>query len=722
MEGSSRRQFVRFAFFQVDPAWRGLPPDERERGKQAFEEVVGHWAERIVVRSYTLVGVRGDCDILLWLVSERLEDLQELQTQLLRTPFGAYLRSPYSYLAMTKRSLYVDRYATEEEAKRRDIIVPGNAKYLFVYPFVKTRAWYALSAEERQRMMDAHIQAGRKYPDVKLNTTYSFGLDDQEFVVAFETDEPSRFLDLVQELRASEASTYTLRDTPTFTCIAMTVRDMLDSLGGATVSASPEVEERKSAESVTTGDGFVEVCKVGDVPVNGAKLVVVDGEQVALFNDGGSWHALENRCSHARGPLVDGEVADGKVTCPWHSAQFDLRTGAALCRPARGPVKAFAVRLDGESVLVGPRQSPDAVTTGGSGSREHPAREEHEFDATDKKLLNLLQWEFPVQSRPWKTLGETLGESEADIMGRIQRLRDTGVVRQIGAIFDTRRLGYTSSLVAVHVAPEHLEAAASVINRHPGVSHNYRRDHYFNMWFTIAVPPGTDLERELKRLTDAAGAETVRILPTLKLYKIGVKLDMQQDETKLGKDTATYQRAREARPLTERDKELIRAVQDDMPLVPEPFAAMASAVGIPEAELFAWIAEMQAMGYLRRVAGILRHQKAGFTDNGMVTWKVPEEVVDEAGRVAASYPQVSHCYRRPIYEDWPYNLFSMIHARSRENCQEIANQMAKELAPLGITEYAILYSTKEYKKDRVRYFVDWDLAGFSTEAATSSGD
>src|SRR5918912_3273001 len=236
MEPSSRRQFVKFAFFQVDPAWRALPADERERGKQAFEEVIGYWAKRIVLRTYSLVGVRGDCDMLLWLVSERLDDLQELQSQLLRTPFGAYLRTPYSYLAMTKRSMYVDRYATEEEAKRRDIIVPGNSKYLFVYPFVKTRAWYALPAEERYRIMQEHIRVGREFPSVDLNTSYSFGLDDQEFVVAFETDEPGDFLDLVQRLRTTESSRYTKRDTPTFTCISTSVERALSALDGTPLS------------------------------------------------------------------------------------------------------------------------------------------------------------------------------------------------------------------------------------------------------------------------------------------------------------------------------------------------------------------------------------------------------------------------------------------------------------------------------------------------------
>ncbi|HEY0738331.1 MAG TPA: chlorite dismutase family protein [Herpetosiphonaceae bacterium] len=714
METTARRQFVKWSFFKIDPAWRALPVIERERGKQEFEAVVKRWASQIVLRPYTLVGLRGDAEIGLWLVSERLEDFTELHGELLATPIGRYLSVPHSFLAMTKRSMYVDKYATEEEAKRRDIIVPGESKYLFVYPFVKTRAWYGLPAAERQRMMDEHIRVGRKYPDVKLNTTYSYGLDDQEFVVAFETDVPSRFLDLVQELRETEASNYTLRDTPLIPCIATSARGMLDSLDGgtsATTQPAPAPEPQPVATTAPVAvparvDEFVPVCKVSEVPAGESKLVVVNGEQIALYNVDGTFYALSNRCSHARGPLVDGEVGNGTVTCPWHSAQFDLKTGAALCAPARGPVPAYQVKIESDTVLIGPQKLEEQVEA--AQPVELPERVDDQMDAIDKQLVTTLQWKFPVVSRPWQTLAEEVGTTEADVLQRIARLREIGVVRQISPIFDTRKLGYKSSLVAVRAAPERLEEAAAIVNSHPGVSHNYRRDHYFNMWFTIAVPPEQDLETEVKRLTDRAGVEKVRMLPTLKMYKIAVKLDMEQDETKVGKETQQYVKADEIRPLTDRDKELIRATQDDLPLVEEPFKLLAQQAGLSEQELFAWFDEMQRMNYLRRVAAILRHQKAGFTDNGMITWKVPEDKVDEAGRIAAAYSTVSHCYRRPVYEDWPYNFFSMVHARSRENAQEIGRQIAEELRPLGVTEYVILFSTKEFKKDRVRYFVDWN--------------
>ncbi|PLS81563.1 MAG: hypothetical protein CYG59_05595 [Chloroflexi bacterium] len=726
METTARRQFVRWSFFKIDPAWRALPAAERARGKLAFEAVATQWAARIVLRPYTVVGLRGDVDIGLWLVSERLEDFQELHTQLMATPMGPYLALPHSFLAMTKRSMYVDKYATEEEAKRRDIIVPGESKYLFVYPFVKTRAWYALPPADRQRMMDEHIRVGRKYPDVKLNTTYSYGLDDQEFVVAFETDAPSRFLDLVQELRETEASNYTLRDTPLIPGIATTIRGMLNSLdGGENVEAEPVAEEVSAPVAVVQTperkavNGWTEVANVSEVAPGSAKLVVVDGEQIALYNVDGTFYALSNRCSHARGPLVDGAVSTSEtgaqVACPWHDAQFDLKTGAALCKPARGPVAAYNVKVEGDAVLIGPQKTP--LTQ----ERELPQRVDDQLDEIDKKLVNTMQFKFPVVSRPWQALAEEVGSTEADVMRRLAHLREIGVVRQISPIFDTRKLGYKSSLVAARVAPERLEEAAAVINSHPGVSHNYRRDHDFNMWFTIAVPPDHDLDAEVQRLTERAGVDKVRMLPTLKMYKIAVKLNLEEDETKLAKDTQKYVKAAEVRPLTERDKHLIRATQDDLPLVEQPFKALAESAGITEDELFAWFADMQEMNYLRRIAAILRHQKAGFTDNGMITWKVPEDKVDEAGRIAAAYSTVSHCYRRPVYPDWQYNFFSMVHARSRENAEEIGRQIAEELKSLGVNEYVILFSTKEFKKDRVRYFVDWNAEDApQAEAATAS--
>ena len=228
---ASRRQFVKFSFFKVDPAWRRLPEEERSAGKRAFQGVLEEYAERMILRTYSLVGLRGDCDFLLWCVSEDLETFQQFHADLLATGLGHYASLPYSYLSMTRRSIYVDKHQHAGQEGTRLAITPGTAKYLFVYPFVKTRAWYALPLERRQQMMDVHIAMGHKFPTVRLNTTYSYGLDDQEFVLAFESDYPSDFLDLVMALRDTEASSYTERDTPIFTCVTKSPGDMLDLLG-----------------------------------------------------------------------------------------------------------------------------------------------------------------------------------------------------------------------------------------------------------------------------------------------------------------------------------------------------------------------------------------------------------------------------------------------------------------------------------------------------------
>ena len=226
-----KRQVVRYAFYKLDPAWRRLSSERQASAKIEFGETLERYRGRLLLRPYGLVGLRGDCDFLLWQVAEDLDALVELQTALNRTDLGAYLSIPYSYLAMTRRSIY--EFPADPQHDQRLVIRPSAAKYLFVYPFVKTRAWYSLPKPERQRMMDEHVRVGRKYPTIRLNTTYSYGLDDQEFIVAFEGDNPGEFLDLVMELRESEASSYTLRDTPTLTCVQMSLWDMLDTLGGA---------------------------------------------------------------------------------------------------------------------------------------------------------------------------------------------------------------------------------------------------------------------------------------------------------------------------------------------------------------------------------------------------------------------------------------------------------------------------------------------------------
>ncbi len=232
MAEENRRQFVQFTFYKVDPAWRRLPEEERRQGKADFAAVVENFSSRMMIRPYTLFGIRGDVDFMLWTVSYELEQFQKLATALAQTGLGKWLSVPYCYLSMTKRSVYVAHHRHEGQDGVRLKVKPGGAKYLFVYPFVKTRAWYSLPFEERQRMMDVHIEVGHRYPTVKLNTTYSFGLDDQEFMLAFETDHPEDFLDLVMELRETEASSYTLRDTPIFTCIAADIHSVLENLGG----------------------------------------------------------------------------------------------------------------------------------------------------------------------------------------------------------------------------------------------------------------------------------------------------------------------------------------------------------------------------------------------------------------------------------------------------------------------------------------------------------
>jgi chlorite dismutase len=230
---SLKRQTVSFTFFKVLPEWRRLPLAERDAHKAAFAEVIERWniPGRLLSLTYSTVGTRGDVDMCLWRICYSPDDLNQMTAELLATPLGGYLETPHSFLAMTKRSPYLIGHEHEGQHDSRGSIRPGGQRYIFIYPFWKTRSWYLLPMEERQRLMNEHIRVGHQYPRVKLNTTYSFGIDDQEFVVAFETNYPEDFLDLVQRLREAEISAYTLKDTPIFTCIRLTPEDMLNRLG-----------------------------------------------------------------------------------------------------------------------------------------------------------------------------------------------------------------------------------------------------------------------------------------------------------------------------------------------------------------------------------------------------------------------------------------------------------------------------------------------------------
>jgi chlorite dismutase len=237
---SSARELVRFSFLQIEPAWRRLPAHERAAHREEFAGVVEEWGRSLMVYSYSLVGTRGDSDLMLWQATSNADLLHGFDAALRRTALGSFMATTHSFLGMTRVSIYNNRYeseylkaygGSEQLMRARVAINPQGSKFLFVYPFSKTREWYALPHEERQRMMDEHIAVGRQWPDIKLNTAYSYGLDDQEFVMAFETDSAGRFVDLLMALRVTEASRYTLRDTPSFTCMALGIHDCLGALG-----------------------------------------------------------------------------------------------------------------------------------------------------------------------------------------------------------------------------------------------------------------------------------------------------------------------------------------------------------------------------------------------------------------------------------------------------------------------------------------------------------
>lgn len=355
-QSKGSRQVVKFSFYRVDPAWRGLPPEYRDRGKRELREAIEAFSARLQTRAYSVVGMRGDADILLWQIGDSLEDIQQLASAINGTALGPHLAMPYSFLAMTRRSVYM----SSEEGGRRLELHPTDSKYFFVYPFVKTREWYQLALEERQKMMDDHIRIGRKYPSVKLNTTYSFGLDDQEFVVSFETDEPADFLDLVMELREAKTSLYTLRDTPIFTCVAMDVRQTLDTLDGSANVTNPVFPRSLN------GVGWTPVCSLEDLTEGSTKVVYAGGEQIALFNVGGAIYAVANRCSHANGPLAEGAMEGTTTTCPYHGSRFELTTGEPLCGPASRPLSRFEVRIEDGQVHVAPIDNVPQRPAGGA--------------------------------------------------------------------------------------------------------------------------------------------------------------------------------------------------------------------------------------------------------------------------------------------------------------------------------------------------------------------
>ena len=328
------------------------------------------------------------------------------------------------------------------------------------------------------------------------------------------------------------------------------------------------------------------------------------------------------------------------------------------------------------------------------------------LDETDKKLLNLMQGSFALRPDPFAGIAELAGIPEDEVLERAQYLLDKRIIREITPIFDTRALGYSSMLVAAKVDAEHPHRAAQFINSHPGVTHNYLRNHDFNLWFTLAVEPDSrlGLDGTLDVMAERTGAESIRQLPTLKLFKIRMDLEMEGGTDALSaQGEAVEPLELDPIALSDDDIAVIRATQGPMAVRSDAYAPAAERLGVPVGEVLARLESLRERGGLRRVAAILYHRRAGFSANGMGVWAVPEGEILDTGRRMAAYRGISHCYQRPTYADWPYSVFTMAHGRSKEECDAILDSIA---AATGITERATLYSSTEFKKVRMLYFTD----------------
>jgi DNA-binding Lrp family transcriptional regulator len=348
----------------------------------------------------------------------------------------------------------------------------------------------------------------------------------------------------------------------------------------------------------------------------------------------------------------------------------------------------------------------------GAAQAEHPDADV--LDDLDRELLNAVQWDFPLEARPFAVLAERLGISEPEVRARVAKVKETGVLRQLSAIFDTRALGYSSALVAAKVDPDHIDEAAAVISEHPGVSHNYKRNHDYNLWYTVAVPPGDSIAEHIDVLHRESGSRITRTLPTIKLYKIGVKLDMTGQTAANAKvEVLEHERPERkaempAPDLSELEHATIRVVQHDLANVERPFGVYAEQIGMgtTEDDVLDVLRSLKERKLMRRFAAVMNHRSAGFKANAMGVWAVPEERLDEIGPQMAGFAAVSHCYRRPTYDDWPYSVFTMVHGRTARDCEATIDAIRSET---GVDEYCLLWSIKEYKKVRLEYFTpDWD--------------
>lgn len=322
------------------------------------------------------------------------------------------------------------------------------------------------------------------------------------------------------------------------------------------------------------------------------------------------------------------------------------------------------------------------------------------------EILSRIQKKFPLVAKPFEVIANELDMSEAEVLEILQAEKKAGIIRQTSAIFDTKRLGYKSSLVAFKVQAEKIDAAVEIINSHPGISHNYERNHDFNIWFTLGVSPDSKLglDKTVEILAKLTEADDYIMLPTLKLFKINVKLNTTgKDEKKEKVKKVVHTKVN----MTQLHHDIVKKAQYDIEMVSEPFKKIIDELNIDYDTFFSVLKELQEAGYMRRFASILNHRKAGFNANAMVVWDVDEAKGEEIGATAAAFSAVSHCYLRPKYPNWPYNLFTMVHGKTREETNGIIADMETEIESKS---HRPLYSSREFKKVRIEYFTEADAA------------
>ncbi|MCJ7515517.1 MAG: Lrp/AsnC family transcriptional regulator [Dehalococcoidia bacterium] len=330
-----------------------------------------------------------------------------------------------------------------------------------------------------------------------------------------------------------------------------------------------------------------------------------------------------------------------------------------------------------------------------------------ELDNLDKNLLNITQAEFPLVREPFSALGLSLGITGNEVIHRVDRLKASGIIRLIGPVFNPKKLGYQTTLVAAKVPAERLEKAGLIISRHQMVSHCYQRDHNFNLWFTLSLPVDRDMEDEVIELGNRIKSETTLNLPAIKTFKIGVYFapgDRNSDLSLPAKCGNLSLAPRHNNKLSAVDRAVVNALQQDLPLIDKPFDQIATKMPMDADKFLSRCQTLLQRGIMRRFSASINQYRLGYISNAMVCWKVPSDIVDKTGKKIATFPEVSHCYERRANRLWPYNLFAMTHAYSNENCRAVTDKICSETG-LNRNEMLLLFSTKEVKKTRVQYKV-----------------